>query len=72
MAFQEYMAVGVSKADLSGAKVAAEEHTDDDTCWVVVTLDKAAAIKILSPLVAAAKQKFPGMVSINIEQMIRV
>jgi ribosomal protein L40E len=72
MAFQEYMAMEVFKADLSGAKVAVEEHTDDDTCWVAVTLDKAAVIKILSPLVAAAKQKFPGIVSINIEQMIRI
>ena len=69
VAFQEHMAVEISKADLSSAKVAVQEQTDDGTCWVAVTLDKAAAIKILSPIVAAAKKAFPDMVSLNIEPM---
>jgi len=68
LSFQENITVALSKATLTGARVVDFDYTEDNTCWVVVQLDKSSTVQEINQAQAAAKLNAPAMASFNAEE----
>ena len=67
ISFQENITVALSKAELTGSRVIGFDFTDDNTCWVVVSLGASNAVREINQAQAAAKLAVPAMASFNAE-----
>jgi len=68
ISFTENITVALSKSQLTGASVVAEEIDDDGNYWAVVMLTKTNAVQEINQAQAAAKLAVPAMASFNAEQ----
>ena len=67
LSFQENITVTLSRADVSGARVAGQDMTPDQTVWTVVYLDRASVAREISQAQAAARLAVPAMASFDAE-----
>ena len=68
LAFQENFTLSLSRSQLSGAAVVAEEQDKDGTWWSVVYLSKANVAREISQAQAAARLTVPAMASFDAQQ----
>ncbi|MDR2543153.1 MAG: hypothetical protein LBC80_06880 [Treponema sp.] len=67
VSFQENINVTLTRADISGARIVAQDMTEDQTVWTVVYLDRASVVREISQAQAAARLAVPAMASFDAE-----
>ena len=67
LAFAESISVTLTQADVSGARIVAQNATPDGTVWTVVLLDKATVTREINAAQAAARLAVPAMASFSAE-----
>ena len=65
VSFTEYITVALSKSELLGATVIAENTDTNGNYWVVVQLTEANVVAEINQAQAAAKLRVPAMASFN-------
>ena len=68
VAFQENITVTLSRSEVSGAQIIAENEDKDGNWWCVMYLSKAALVREINQAQAAARLVVPAMASFNAEE----
>ena len=67
IAFQENITVTLSRSNVSGAQIIAEDEDKDGNWWCVLYLSKADVVREITQAQAAARLTVPAMASFNAE-----
>ena len=68
LSFQENITLTLSRADVSGARVVAQDMTADQTVWTVVWIDRASVAREINQAQAAARLAVPAMAAFIAEE----